>query len=96
MTDGRPSEPRTESPEFGTVCRLDPQKRFGYVRTADGLHAYIFVVGRALSHRTASQLTVGTPVQFKVAERGRVEELVLRDNVASCSDEDRVSHRDVG
>lgn len=63
----------------GVVCRLAPDRRFGYVRTtdADGTHAYIFVVGLALSHCAAATLRLGSPVSFRVAARDSVEDLRL-------------------
>lgn len=61
----------------GVVCRLAPDRRFGYVRTADGRRSYIFVVGRALSHRAAADLCPGSPVSFRVAARDSVEDLRL-------------------
>lgn len=38
------------------------------MRAPEGSHAYIFVVGRALSQRSASQLKVGCPVGEPFAE----------------------------
>lgn len=61
----------------GVVIRLASDGRFGYVRTADGTHAYIFVVGRALSHRAAATLRLGSPVSFRLAARDSVEDLRL-------------------
>lgn len=61
----------------GVVCRIAADGRFGYVRTADGMHSYIFIVGRSLSHRAASTLRIGSPVTFRVAARDSVEDLQL-------------------
>lgn len=61
----------------GTVVRLGPERRFGYVANEDASRFYIFVVGKAITHREAAKLLVGSPVRFDVLERGRVEHLVL-------------------
>lgn len=60
----------------GVVCRLDAERRFGYVRAVDGCGTFIFVVGTALTHRMAAQLRVGRAVRFQLADRGRVVELI--------------------
>lgn len=64
-------------PQTGTVVRLDPERRFGYVANATGTRRYIFVVGSAVTNREAARLRVGSAVRFDVLERGRVERLVL-------------------
>ena len=68
MTVGRAYQEPYQSLELGTVCRPDREKRFGYLRAAERSHAYIFVVGRPLSQRSASQLKVGCPVGEPFAE----------------------------
>lgn len=64
-----------EALQVGTVSRLNFDAGFGYVRDADGTHAYIFLIGRALKHSTAVSLKVGSQVRFQLGERDCVEVL---------------------
>jgi len=59
----------------GDVCRLDRERRFGYVCIDDGAGTFIFVVGRATTHRAAAQLRIGSRVEVWLDERDRVERL---------------------
>lgn len=59
----------------GRVTRLNLGAGFGYVQTEDGVHSYIFLVWRALRHAQANKLRVGQPVQFRLGELGRVNEV---------------------
>lgn len=61
----------------GSISRLNLAAGFGYVRDAGGEHAYIFLVGTALTHAQVRQLSVGAPVRFRVSGQGRVDELVV-------------------
>jgi len=60
----------------GTICRLHPDLGFGYVRDAAHEHAFIFLLGRAITWAQARELKIGTEVRFRVDEKGRVHELV--------------------
>lgn len=59
----------------GAVQRLNLSVGFGYVRDTAGEHAYIFLAGKACSNAKFERLRVGTPVQFRLDERGRVHDL---------------------
>ena len=71
--------PSTEL-EFGTVIRLDPEWRFGYVQDAMRENAYIFLAGRALKNREMGKLAVGMRVQFQLSDQGRIDELRRTDS----------------
>jgi cold shock CspA family protein len=70
-------EAQAAGPQTGTVARLGPERRFGYVSDATGTHHFIFVVGTAISNRDAAKLRVGAAVRFEVVGQGRVERLVV-------------------
>lgn len=71
------TEPAAIGPQTGKVVLLGPERRFGYVSEASGARSYFFVVGLAISNREAAKLRVGTNVQFRVTQQGRVESLAL-------------------
>ena len=62
--------------QLGTICRLNRDNGFGYVRDAAHEHSFIFLFGRALTWAQASELRIGTEVRFRVGEKGRVHEVV--------------------
>ncbi len=70
-------EAQVVGPQIGTVVRLGPERRFGYVSDATGTRHFIFVVGTAISNRDAARLRVGAAVRFEVVGQGRVEHLVV-------------------
>lgn len=65
----------TDELQPGTVTRLNREAGFGYVSEDGGGHNYIFVVGKAITHRDAGGLFVGKKVRFRVSGIGRVDEL---------------------
>ena len=67
----------------GTVARLNPKAGFGYVRDQAGANEYIFIVGFALKHSQAKNLSVGAHVQFRVSGKGRVDELLVGKHSAA-------------
>ncbi len=68
---------REAGPQTGTVVRLGPDRRFGYVSNAAGTRFFIFVTGYALSNREAALLQVGSRVRYAIVGQGRVEGLTL-------------------
>lgn len=65
----------TEGMQPGVVSRLNLDVGFGYVSDAE--HAYIFVIGKAISNRDAHRLAVGKTVQFRLGAPDRLVELVV-------------------
>lgn len=61
----------------GDVCRMDRDYRFGYVRLDDGVGTFIFVTGRAMTHRAAARLHIGSRVEVCLDEQNRVERMLL-------------------
>lgn len=61
----------------GTVSRLEPSAGFGYVRDAKGENSYIFLIGKAIKHTQARELSIGKSVTFRVSGQGHVDELAI-------------------
>lgn len=61
--------------QTGTICRLEPQAGFGYVRDATGTNQYIFVFGKAIRFSEARTLRLGSAVRFRVEAGARVTEV---------------------
>jgi cold shock CspA family protein len=61
--------------QTGTICRLEPQAGFGYVRDATGTNQYIFVFGKAIRFSEARTLRLGSAVRFRVETGARVTEV---------------------
>ena len=77
QTDGAGVVEQPIDMQPGVVCRVDPQRRFGYVRTvgAGGARQYIYVAGQTTTHRTAAQLRHGSQVLVRVVDDKRIDEL---------------------
>lgn len=61
---------------LGEVVSYEPRLGFGYVYSA-GLGTFIFLVGRAITHRDAQRLRVGARARFALVSGDRVERLVV-------------------
>ena len=76
QTDGADVVEQPVDMQPGVVCRVDPQRRFGYVPTVGvgGARQYIYAAGQTTSHRTAAQLRLGSQVLVRVDDDKRIDE----------------------
>lgn len=65
----------------GKIVRLEPRRGFGYVESNNESNRYIFIAGKALSHKDFRRLTQGCAVQFHTHGQGQVTKLSLSGQI---------------